>query len=78
MPPATSVVRSRMSLHSPSISWRSDSRHAFSCGESTSTPSTSKIAPWNIATRPPISRGLLALSAGVAGGQPEHAPVAGA
>ena len=42
------VVRSRMSFHSPSISSRSDSRHAFSCGESTSTPSTSKIAPWNV------------------------------
>src|SRR3984893_7421798 len=49
------VVRSRMSLHSPSISSRSDSRHAFSCGESTSTPSTSKIAPWNAGTRPPKS-----------------------
>src|SRR6516165_1080369 len=36
-----------MSLHSPSISSRSDSRHACSCGESTSTPSTSKIAPSN-------------------------------
>src|SRR3984893_10054498 len=44
-----------MSLHSPSISSRSDSRHAFSCGESTSTPSTSKIAPWNAGTRPPKS-----------------------
>jgi hypothetical protein len=28
-----------------SMSSRRDSRHAFSCGESTSTPSTSKIAP---------------------------------
>src|SRR4051812_47082259 len=26
---------------------RSASRHASSCGESTSTPSTSKTAPWN-------------------------------
>src|SRR6516162_6246697 len=36
-----------MSLQSASISSRSDSRHARSCGESTSTPSTSKIAPSN-------------------------------
>src|SRR6266550_2304988 len=41
------VVLFRMSCQSDSISSRSDSRHAFSCGESTSTPSTSKIAPRN-------------------------------
>src|SRR6185437_10857776 len=41
-------VCSRMSCQSDSISSRSDSRQAFSCGESTSTPSTSKIAPRNI------------------------------
>ena len=39
------VVRSRMSAHSPSISSRSAWRQARSWGESTSTPSTSKIAP---------------------------------
>src|SRR4029453_16930500 len=36
-----------MSRHSVSISIRNDSRQASSWGESTSTPSTSKIAPWN-------------------------------
>src|SRR5689334_19627049 len=41
------VVCSRMSCQSDSISSCSDSRQAFSCGESTSTPSTSKIAPRN-------------------------------
>src|SRR5258708_1601316 len=45
------AVRSRMSRQSDSISSRSASRHAFSCGESTSTPSTSKIAPWNVGMR---------------------------
>jgi hypothetical protein len=39
------VVRSRRPRHSPSINCCSDACHAFSCGESTSTPSTSKIAP---------------------------------
>jgi hypothetical protein len=29
----------------------------FSCGESTSTPSTSKIAPWNSGMGPPFSPG---------------------
>ena len=38
-------------------SWRSDSRHAFSCGESTSTPSTSKIAPWNFGIWSPFNSG---------------------
>ncbi len=39
------LVWPRMSRHSPSISsWRA-SRQASSCGESTRTPSTSKIAP---------------------------------
>src|SRR5215472_16810361 len=42
-----------------SISSRSDSRHAFSCGESTSTPSTSKIAPWNV-----VICGLLSVEGG--------------
>jgi hypothetical protein len=41
------LVWSRTSRHSPSISVCSDSRQANSCGESTRTPSTSKIAPWN-------------------------------
>src|ERR671923_1964263 len=36
-----------MSRHSPSISTLNASRQASSCGESTRTPSTSKIAPWN-------------------------------
>ena len=44
---AVQLVWSRMSRHSVSISIRNDSRQASSCGESTSTPSTSKIAPWN-------------------------------
>jgi hypothetical protein len=41
------LVWSRMSAQSVSISSRKASRHAASCGESTSTPSTSKIAPRN-------------------------------
>src|SRR4029450_1636527 len=36
-----------MPLHSVSINTLNDSRQASSCGESTRTPSTSKIAPWN-------------------------------
>src|SRR5450755_3021722 len=56
-----------MSLHSDSISSRSASRHAASCGESTSTPSTSKIAPWNpFCTSPPLDRGFLSLDIGFA------------
>src|SRR5262249_47002954 len=47
-----------MSLHSASISSRSDSRHARSCGESTSTPSTSKIAPSNGIYPPPSGRSV--------------------
>jgi hypothetical protein len=47
---AVQLVRSRMSRHSPSISRLNDSRQASSCGESTSTPSTSKIAPRNAMT----------------------------
>src|SRR5215472_6503696 len=47
-----------------SISSRSDSRHAFSCGESTSTPSTSKIAPWN------FGMWLLSVPAFSSGGRP--------
>ena len=43
---AVQLVRSRISSQSPSNSSSSASRHASSCGESTSTPSTSKIAPW--------------------------------
>ena len=39
------LVWSRISRHSPSISSLNASRQASSCGESTSTPSTSKIAP---------------------------------
>src|SRR2546421_9897676 len=47
------VVWPRMSLHSFSISSWSASRQARSCGESTSTPSTSKTAPRK-PMRPPL------------------------
>src|SRR5512132_3269999 len=49
-----------MSRHSVSISIRNDSRQASSWGESTSTPSTSKIAPWNgmiLLTSPLVAAG---------------------
>src|SRR5918994_4543717 len=48
-----------MSRHSPSMSIRNASRQASSCGESTRTPSTSKIAPWYAmtVTSPPVATG---------------------
>ena len=49
------LVWSRTSRHSVSISIRNDSRQASSCGESTRTPSTSKIAPRYAMTLPPYS-----------------------
>src|SRR5919202_4770658 len=45
-------VRGRISLHSFSINWRKASRQACSCGESTSTPSTSKMAPRKLISSP--------------------------
>src|SRR3954468_14599946 len=50
---AVQLVWSRISRHSVSISTRNDSRQASSCGESTRTPSTSKIAPRNAIIGPP-------------------------
>src|SRR5450759_1072 len=67
-----------MSLHCDSISSRSASRHAVSCGESTSTPSTSNIATWNsVCTSPPRSGWLLSRDTGLAA-ERERPPVPGA
>src|SRR5512132_1617034 len=49
---AVQLVWSRISRQSSSNSSLSASRQASSCGESTSTPSTSKIAPWNLISPP--------------------------
>src|SRR5450755_2247867 len=62
-----------MSLHPDSISSRNASRHAASCGESTSTPSTSNIAPRNSACMRSSSRQWIPIAGLTA--QWERAPV---
>src|ERR1700729_481504 len=52
-----------MPRQSPSISSWSESRHACSCGEATSTPSTSKMAP----SKPSGISDLLLLATGSGG-----------